>query len=176
STLNFPVGDVRANGVTVKLAGDGSLSATFVAGAGATTDLIFDATGYYVDDSTGAKFVPLTPARRLDTRSNTGLAGKFQANLGRSLGINGTTNVPNDAVALTGNLTVVNQSSKGYLSMTQTTTNTPSTSTLNFPLGDVRANGVTGPVTPAGTVGIVYVAPAGKTTDVILDITGYFAP
>jgi hypothetical protein len=47
---------------------------------------------------------------------------------------------------------------------------------LNFPAGDVRANGVTGPLTATGTVGLVYKAPSGKTTNLILDITGYFAP
>ncbi len=34
STLNFPLGDVRANGVTVKLAANGSLSAVYAATAG----------------------------------------------------------------------------------------------------------------------------------------------
>ncbi|MFL5681206.1 MAG: hypothetical protein ACJ77B_11465 [Chloroflexota bacterium] len=176
STLNFPVGDIRANGVTVKLAADGSLSATYVGKTASTTHVLLDVTGYYVNDLTGAKFVPLTPARRLDTRNGTGLSGKFKANIGRTLAINGSTNVPSDAVALTGNLTVVNQTGAGFLSVTKVTTNAPTTSTLNFPLGDVRANGVTGPVTPAGNVGITYVSGSGKTTDVLLDVTGYFAP
>jgi hypothetical protein len=48
STLNFPVGDNRANGVTVALGEDGSLSATFSGGpTGSTTHLIFDVTGYF---------------------------------------------------------------------------------------------------------------------------------
>ena len=176
STLNFPVADIRANGITVKLAADGSLSAVFIAKAGATTHLVFDVTGYYVNDLTGSKFVPLSPVRRLDTRSNIGLAGKFAADIGRTLAINGSSGVPANATAMTGNLAVVNQTGVGYLAMTQATTNTPSTATLNFPVGDVRANGVTGPVTVSGTIGLVYVAGGGKTTDVVLDITGYFAP
>ena len=60
--------------------------------------------------------------------------------------------------------------------MTKALDNTPATSTLNFPIGDVRANGVTGPLTAGGSVGLVYKASAGKTTHLILDITGYFAP
>ena len=57
--------------------------------------------------------------------------------------------------------------------MTKAATNTPTTSTLNFPLGDVRANGVTGPLSSTGTVGLVYKAGSG-TTQLILDIAGYF--
>ena len=49
STLNFPVGDNRANGVPVALSGTGTLSATYMGSVGgATTDLIFDVTGYFV--------------------------------------------------------------------------------------------------------------------------------
>ena len=83
--------------------------------------------------------------------------------------------VPANAVAVTGNLTVTGPTQGGYVSMTQLTTNTPSTSTLNFPRSDTRANGVTGPLSGSGTVGLVERAGTGATTHLILDITGYFA-
>jgi hypothetical protein len=57
--------------------------------------------------------------------------------------------------------------------MTPLATNTPSTSTLNFPLGDIRANGVTGPLSGAGGVGLVFKATSGS-THLLLDLTGYF--
>ena len=79
STLNFPLGDNRANGVTVALGAGGRLSATYVAVGGATTHLIFDVTGYFVPGASGASFVPLTPARLLDTRVANGLSGTFSA-------------------------------------------------------------------------------------------------
>jgi hypothetical protein len=48
STVNFPIGDDRANAVTVALGG-GSLSITLVASAnGPTAQAIFDVTGYFV--------------------------------------------------------------------------------------------------------------------------------
>ena len=47
------------------------------------------------------------------------------------------------------------------------------TSTINFPLGDTRANGVTVPLA-AGATWMVYKSSAGKTTHLILDVTGYF--
>jgi hypothetical protein len=47
STLNFIAGDTRANGVTIALGADGSLSATYIAPPGSTVQLVFDVTGYY---------------------------------------------------------------------------------------------------------------------------------
>ena len=47
STLNFPLGDTRANGVTVALSPAGTLSATFVGSSSATAQVVFDVTGYY---------------------------------------------------------------------------------------------------------------------------------
>ena len=174
STINFPLGDTRANGLTVKLASNGRLSAVYKGTAGAKTDLIFDVTGYYVADLSGARFYALTPDRVLDTRFETGLSGPFGANAARTLTVAARVGVPADAVAFSGNLTVVGQTKAGWSAMTEATTDTPSTSTLNFPLGDVRANGVTGPLTGTGTVGLVYRAPTGATTNLLLDVGGYF--
>jgi len=58
-------------------------------------------------------------------------------------------------------------------------TNAPITSTLNFPVGDNRANGVTvalHSVSNVGTLGVTYVARAGATAQVLFDVTGYFEP
>lgn len=181
STLNIPLGDTRANGITVRLAANGTLSAVFRGtSASASAHLIFDVTGYYTEDTTGARFVPLTPGRRLDTRfaaPPAGLTGAFSANVARTLVIEPYQGAPGNATAITGNLTVVGQVRGGYLAMTPTATNAPTTSTLNFPVGDARANGVTGPLGGAGTnsVGLVYETLTNTgTTHVILDLTGYF--
>jgi hypothetical protein len=177
STINFPLGDIRANGVTVRLAGDGTLSLVYNASlAGKTSQFLFDVTGYYIDGLSGSKFYPLAPGRVLDTRSGTGLTGKFSMGVARTLPVEGHVGVPAAAVAVTGNLTVVNQTRAGYLAMTQTATNSPTTSTMNFPLADIRANGVTGPLSATGSVGLTYRASQAGTTDVLLDITGYFGP
>ena len=138
--------------------------------------MVFDVTGYYVQDLTGSKFFPLTPGRVLDTRVGTGLTGKFNANTARTLAVEGHVGVPAAAIGITGNLTVINQTRGGYVAMTATATNSPTTASLNFPVGDVRGNGVTGPLSNAGSVGLVYKAAAGSTTNLILDITGYFGP
>ena len=174
STLNFPLGDVRANGVTVPLNGNGDLSIVYKATSGASTHVVLDITGYFVPGSSGATFVAVTPARILDTRTGNGLTGQFSANSPRTWKANGRGGVATDAVAVVGNVTVVSQTKKGYVSLTPAATATPTTSTMNFPLGDTRANNFTLRVTSNGTMAGVYKAAAGGKTHLIVDITGYY--
>ena len=48
--------------------------------------------------------------------------------------------MPSNATAVTGNLTVTQQTSLGFLYLGPNAANNPTSSTLNFPLGDDRAN------------------------------------
>jgi hypothetical protein len=86
------------------------------------------------------------------------------------------TGVPSSAVGVTGNLTVTQQGALGYLYEGPLGYDNPSSSTLNFPVGDNRANGVTVAVSGTGTLTVTYGASAGTTTHVIFDVSGYFAP
>ena len=177
SSINFPVSDNRANNLTVALSATGSLSAVYKAGPGKTTQLIFDVTGYFVANDTGATYTTITPARVLDTRDGTGLSNKFANNVSRTLTITGAHGIPGTATAITGNLTVTQQTAGGFIAVTRDPTATPTTSTLNFPVGDNRANGVYAPLNGAGQLSIVFKSgTASARTHVILDVTGYFEP
>jgi hypothetical protein len=174
STLNFPVGDDRANAVTVQLGGGGTLSITFVAPSnGPSVHAIFDVTGYFTPDTTGATYHAITPTRALDTRNGTGgLSGPFTNHAARTFTLAG---VPSGATAVTGNLTVNGQTSSGYLYIGPVATNNPTSSTLNFPQGDDRANAVTVQLGVGGTLSITFVAPSnGPSAHAIFDVTGYF--
>jgi alpha-tubulin suppressor-like RCC1 family protein len=194
STLNFPTGDNRANAVVVPLGTDGSghkvIWVTYEAiSSSASADVVFDVTGYFVPDASGAYYVPVTPNRIVDSRpgaGQTGLSGTLSYNTpasfvatDRSGGV-APANVPATAVAVTGNLTVTDQTSFGYLSLTPSQpAGTPTTSTLNFPVGDNRANAVIAPLGPDGaghgTLWITYEAVSSSaTTDAVFDVTGYF--
>ncbi|HEX6868692.1 MAG TPA: hypothetical protein VF119_07790, partial [Candidatus Limnocylindrales bacterium] len=133
STINFPAGDTRANNLTVSLDTSGELAAVFKGSPTRRVHILLDITGYFVADDSEATYQPLTPARILDTRVGTGLSGRFQANVPKTLDVWGEGGVPNGAVAITGNLTVVGQTGAGYVSVTPTPDATPSTSTINFP-------------------------------------------
>jgi hypothetical protein len=179
STLNFPVNDDRANAVTVALGAGGTLSITYAAPTlGQTAHVIFDVTGYFTPDASGAVFVPLTPTRVLDSRDGTGgLSGAFSSHVARTFTVIGHASVPSGAIAVTGNLTVTQQTSLGYLFIGPVAMNNPTSSTLNFPLNDDRANAVTVALSGTGTLSVTYAAPTlGKTAHVIFDVTGYFVP
>jgi hypothetical protein len=178
STLNFPVGDDRANAVTVALSGTGALSVTYAAPSlGPTAQVIFDVTGYFTPDSTGATYVPLTPTRILDSRYGTGLSGAFSSHVARTFQVTGQGGVPSGAVAVTGNLTVTQQTSLGFLFIGPAAQDNPTSSTLNFPVGDDRANAVTVALSGTGALSVTYAAPSlGPTAQVIFDVTGYFTP
>ena len=60
------------------------------------------------------------------------------------------TPIPTNAVAVTGNLTVTGQTKAGYIVLAPAAGG--ATSTLNFPVGDTRANGVTVALGSGGTL------------------------
>ena len=175
STINFPAGDDRANGVTLGLAPDGSLSALFSASAGSgQVQLIFDLTGYFTPDATGATFVPVTPTRIVDSRLGTGLKAALKAGKVATFNVAGLAGVPANAVAVTGNATVTHASG-GYVTVAPLIAGTPTTSTLNFKASDTRANNVTTKL-GGGKLQVFYYGPTGASADFIFDVTGYFVP
>ena len=173
SVINAPRGDVRANGVTVALSADGTLSAVFRGTSGSSANLVFDVTGFFAPSS-GATYVPVDPVRLLDSRSGNGLTGRFSSGTARTVKIAGRGGIPTGVVAVTGNVTVTHQTSAGWLAVTPTANNAPSTSTLNFPAGDNRANNFTVRVASDGSISAVFRGLPGASADVIIDITGYF--
>jgi hypothetical protein len=177
STINFPKGSVRANGVFAPLDPDGALSIVYKAGAGGTSHVVLDVTGYFVPGTGGMKFVPLNPSRILDSRPTavlSGITGKFSNATPETLDVQGHWGVPLDAEAVTGNLTVTGQTAAGYVSVTPIANTNPGTSTMNFPKGDTMANGIVAPLNGSGNSSLVYKASAGHSTYLILDLSGYF--
>ena len=188
SSLNFVPGDTRANNVTLGLAADGYLTAVYRSStAGATTDLIFDLTGYFLPGAGGSTYHTVTtPGRVLDTRptygNNThiGPFGTLPNRSVRSFPIVGVTGlgwsspqVPSTAMAVTGNVTVTNATSLGYVALGPTMSAWPSTSTANLAAWTNVANGVTVALS-GGSLQIVWCGLVGSSADVIFDVTGYF--
>jgi hypothetical protein len=184
STLNFPARDDRANGVTVALGPGGTLSAVLDgAPSTASTHVVFDVTGFFVPGTSGATFKTVVHNRLLDSRSGLGLSGPFEPGAPRTLQVtgrhagDGARNIPVTAIAVTGNLTVTGQTSSGWLTVTPTSQGNPSTSSINFPANDPRANGLTVSLGTGGTISIVFNgAPPSAKADVIFDVTGYYVP
>jgi hypothetical protein len=83
-------------------------------------------------------------------------------------------NLPATLVAVAANVTVPANGASGYVTVGPTVTSTPTTSTLNFPSNDNRANGSLLPLAADGTVAAVFKGASGTTANIVLDVTGYF--
>jgi hypothetical protein len=191
TTLSFSKGDVRAHAVTVGLAPGGSLQAVFRSPvAGAQVHLIFDVTGYFMPNLSGAKWHAVTPGRVLDTRPTNAAggiyhsdplgSGPFVAHVVRNVKVAGVVGVgwssalvPMSATAVTGNVTVTLASADGFVAFGPTLSADPPTSTLNTTANMNAANGVTVALSN-GNLQAVWVGKAGSSAYVIFDVTGYF--
>jgi len=177
STINFVKGQTRANSLTVPLSSSGTLSATFLSSGKSTIDLVFDVTGYYTADLSGARYVPITsPAYILDTGAGIGSAGKLSANTPRTFGVVGSGGVPADATGITGIVSVYGQTNSWAVFVGPTPIAKPSTSSLNFLRTDRCSNGITVALSGTGTLSVTYMSGAGNYANVVIVVTGYFVP
>jgi len=122
----------------------------------------------------GYRFVPVTPCRVMDTRTPTAtFGGAIAGGTTRAVPVPlSSCNIPSTAQAYSLNITVVPQGSLTYLTIWPTGVTQPLVSTLNSLDGRIVANAA---IVPAGATGSISVF-VSNTTDVIIDINGYFAP
>ena len=117
------------------------------------------------------QFVAVTPCRLVDTRQT---GGPIQGGNTRTFPVQqeGGCNIPADAAAYSLNVSVVPQGPLGYLTIWPAGQSQPGVATLNSLDGRIKADAA---IVPAGVSGAVNVY-VTNTTNVILDIDGYFAP
>jgi hypothetical protein len=171
SALTSPDGAVLADAAIVPAGTGGAISAY----ASNDSDLIIDINGYFVPPGAGTlQFYPLTPCRVLDTRNSNGtFGGPRIGTVSRSFPIpSSSCGVPANAAAYSFNVTAVPTGPLGYLTAWPTGQGQPLVSTLNSYDGRVLANAA---IVPAGVGGAVSFF-ASNSTDIVLDINGYFAP
>ena len=83
--------------------------------------------------------------------------------------------MPADATAVTGNLTATGMTGAGFVYLGPDPLANPPSSTLNFPAGDNRGNGLTVDLSATGSLSATFGGPvAGTTTHLVFDVTGYF--
>jgi uncharacterized repeat protein (TIGR03803 family) len=121
---------------------------------------------------TPVQFVPLAPCRVVDTRKPDGPFGgpAIAGHTARSFALpQGDCGIPNTATVYSVNVTAVPHSQLGYLTIWPTGQSQPTVSTMNSD-GRIKANAA---IVPAGTGGAVSIY-VTDTTDVVLDVNGYF--
>lgn len=145
------------------------------------TDVILDLNGYFVPQNTASSlaYFPVPPCRVADTR-NSSILGAQES---RNFQVAGTCSIPATAQAYALNFTVVPQGAEvtngsplPFLTAWPAGQARPLASTLNATTGAVTANAAiiqAGNSTNSSGVISVYVEAA---SNVILDISGYFAP
>jgi hypothetical protein len=175
STLNSPDGSIVANAAIVPAGTNGAVSIV----TGSPTHVIVDINGYFAAPGApgSLRFYPLTPCRVVDTRADQGKTGLFgpprlSAYTNRDIPVRSTCGIPATAEAYALNVTVSPVGALDFISVWPTGQPYPGVSTLNSPTGRVIANAA---ILAAGSNGSVTVL-AGNPTQLILDITGYFAP
>ncbi len=148
----------------------------------ATTDLVVDVLGYYsaqLDDANSAGLLLYSlpsPTRLLDTRIGqagclTPGAPLFGSATSTQAATGACTAIPATAKAVVGNTTVVNAGG-GYLTFWPSNATQPLVATSNYQIGQVFNRHFT---VGLGTDGAFKLF-ASATTDLVIDVSGFFAP
>jgi hypothetical protein len=173
ANLNFTKDQTIANHVTATVGSGGSISLHPVA----TTHVVVDAVGYFAPDGSGGTdgFVPLTePERMIDTRPAPLCTGSTCAKLPAFSTYDVPladlpASVPPEATALVANVTSVNPSTSGFLTV-WSEGDRPTASSLNMQAGGIVPNLV---VTAMGTTSAFRIF-TSSTVDVVVDVVGYY--
>ncbi len=175
SNLNWVSGQTVANLVIVPVGVGGQVS--FYNHTG-TTDVVVDLEGYFAPEVTGGTaggYVPLAPARITDTRSGSGYpnAGRTLSAGGRlTIQVTGAGGVPSSGVmAALVNVTVTMTTAASYLTAYPAGATQPTASNLNWTAGETVANRV---VVPLSSTGQITLYNHAGSTDVVVDVNGYF--
>ena len=164
STHNYVPGLTVANLVLAKVGANGQVSIYNSAG---NTHVVADVIGYF--SATGGTFVPVSPQRLIDTRNGTGGVAVMGAGDTRTLGM-ATNPVPGNATAVIVNVTSVNSTAPGYVTVWPTATGRPLASTLNPRPGVAVPNQA---YLRVGASGGLDAFNANGSTDLIVDVFGY---
>jgi hypothetical protein len=174
STLNSLDGRIKSNAAIVPSGTGGAINVF----ASNPADVVLDIDGYFIPatDAGGFAFYPITPCRVADTRKATASLGGPALAGGKSrtfpiLSAPGC-NLPASVTAYALNLAALPKGPLGYVTAWASGQSQPTASSLNAPTGTVTANAA---IVQAGSSGAIDVL-ASNDTNLVIDITGYFAP
>jgi hypothetical protein len=164
STLNNLTATIVANAAIVP-AGTGGGIAVYPSG---NTQLVGDIDGYFAPAADGGlSLYPAPPCRVIDTRKGNGaFSGELTVDV-----VDSVCAPPATAQAYVFNATAVPVGSLGYLTLWPDTEDKPAVSTLNAIDGAITSNMAIVPNLDGKTAAF-----AAGTTQLILDISSYFAP
>ncbi len=174
SNLNMRPGETVPNMVLARVGAGGRirlLNSTWPMHVVADVAGWFDTGG---SSSGGFGFTGVAPTRIVDTRSGLGgIGGRFAPGESRSIQIAGVGGVPPDARSVVVNITAASPSGVGYVTAYPDGTTRPNASNLNLHPGQDRPNLA---VVRIGVNGRIRLAVAETSTELIVDVFGYYGP
>jgi hypothetical protein len=120
------------------------------------------------------QYHPVSPCRAADTRTSGGV---MQAVTTRAFAIQNVCGIPIGAQAVSLNVTAVNPTADGFLTLFPNGVTMPTVSTVNYTRNQVVANGAIVPLgsfTTFPNADLKVTAGLNGTIHVVLDVTGYF--
>ncbi len=195
STLDDTEGLIVANAAIVPGGTPSGGISVYNSGPSAA-DVVIDMNGYFAPPASGLQFYPVAPCRLVDTRGTAAGFNGIDPFAGPSITAGQTLTIPVQSTAEAGddtepapcgvipssaqaysfNLTVVpHAGGVDYVTLWPAGSTKPYVSTLDDPEGSILANAAIVPAgTSSGGVSVYNSGPA--TTDVVIDMNGYFAP
>jgi len=161
SNLNYAAGQTIPNSVIAKV-GAGGKVCVFTS---AQIDLLVDVNGGL---PAGSDVDPLDPSRLYDSRRGDGPRPDGSVTVVQIAGRGG---VPADATTAVLNVTALDASAPGYMTVFPCGTAPPDASNLNFPVGVTIANAVIAKLDAAGKVCVFTFGSAG----LLVDVGGYIS-
>ncbi len=158
SNLNFAAGQTIANAVVARVGSSGQVCVYVSGSAG----LLVDVNGFV---PAGSNFAALNPARLFDSRSNGGARAADSVTEVQVAGLGG---VPADAKTAMLNVTAIEASSAGFMTVFPCGTPVPTASNLNFAAGQTIPNAVVAKIGDGGRV-CIYTS---STAHLIVDVNG----
>jgi hypothetical protein len=175
TSAGVAAGVATFSNLSVNLAGQGYVLQFSRAGVVSTRSRVF---GVEAGCQGPFDFFTLTPCRVADTRDAPGIWGApaLAANGVRTFPIAGRCGIPITARSVAANVTVVNPTAAGHLTLFPAGYPVPLASTINFRAGRVRNNNAVLSLGDEGDVGVQCTMPPGpgNGTDFLIDVFGYF--
>jgi hypothetical protein len=162
ANVNWGPGEIVAGAAFVPVAADG----TFCVYTNTPVDVVVDVTGAF-GPAEGLRFVPSTPMRMLDTRSE--LQWKGPVGVGQTVDF---VAAPPDAVAVTGTVVVIEPAVDSYLTGTPCEVQPGRTSSVSGARLGIMANALTVGLSPSGRLCLFSYA----ATHTVFDTSGWWVP
>ncbi|HEY1570465.1 MAG TPA: hypothetical protein VGG05_03915 [Pseudonocardiaceae bacterium] len=176
SNIDFTKGETVANMVISQVSGVGTIDIYNHVGS---VNVVVDVTGYYKPTAVqgDSTFDTVPSSRILDTRNAVGVSTRtpVPANGTVRLQVEGTADgVPENGVsAVVVNVTVLDGTTTGNLTLYPDGSARPSTSNVNYAKSQTVANLVIVPM-PANATSVLIVNTSGGSVDVLADAVGYY--